>query len=581
MNHYLNTFLSNLKQPFRFRLRKYSAYLMLILLIVFSLLSRSELVQDWENRFQPNFYAFKKSFFESQNKDLPIILVTINDLSLPENMPRSPLNRDWLADLLSQLKLQQPAVIGLNILLDRKSDLNSDLKLAEAFENQTIILRNNHRYPVLKQFSQVSKSSGALNFKFDSSGTLHYICNAPNSCRFPTQFHTEILKAYAKKTKQVIHQKNTNWLKINYFTTHHQKNLNTFNFPVIQADEIEKLPIGALKDKIVLIGTDFPDLYPLYRVPSGNHEMQEIEVIAHTLNSIASNATITAIPFWISLTILLVLLALPSFFTYGNNNWLNAVQTIFIIIFLYLLSAFSFSTFNIEIPFVLPVLLLTILFVNHTGLLHFNEKINRLETEMELKQTKIDFLSNELHSHSLFNELTRLSVLIRQNPTQAREYLVEFAEMLRASLKFGDQLMVPIRNQVEYLKSYINQQQIIFGERLIINFSFDEKLSNFVAPWHIFYPLVENAIKYTEALLKTEDRASTIRMNLELINHQIHFSISNPFHGNLKVASTKTGLKNLKKRLDFAYSSEQYKLESHFDDSIWTSILTIPASKIK
>lgn len=581
MNHYFNAFLSNLKQPFCFRLRKYSAYLTLILLIVFSLLSQSNLVQDWEDQFQPNFYAFKKSFFKSQSKNLPIVLVTINDLSLPEKMPRAPLDRIWLANLLSQLKSQQPTVIGLNILLDRKSNVNSDLKLAEAFANQTIILRNNHRYPVLKQFSQASKSSGALKFKFDSSGALQYICNAPESCRLQNRFHTEILRAYALTTKQFVYQNNRNWLKVNYFTAGHQKNVDTSSFPVLQADEIGNLPEGALKGKIVLIGTDFPDLYPLYRVPSGNYEMQEIEVIAHALNAIASDQTITAIPFWISLTILLAIFVLLSFFLFGNSIWLNAIQTVFFIIFLFLLSAFSFSAFNIEIPFILPALLVIILFINHAGLLLFNEKISRLETEVQLKQTKIDFLTNELHSHSLFNELSRLSVLIRQNPSQAREYLVEFAEMLRASIKFGDQLMVPIRDQIEYLKSYINQQQIIFGEQLMIEFSIDEKALNFVAPWHVFYPLVENAVKYTGVWLKKENISGTIQMSLELIDDQIQFSISNPFLENITVASTQTGLKNLEKRLEFAYSSQSYKLESDFDESNWISILTIPASKIK
>jgi CHASE2 domain-containing sensor protein len=576
MIQYLNTFLSNLKQPFRFRLWKYNVVLTLTLIIIFSFLNQSILVQDWENRFQPNFFAFKKSFFSIPSAKLPIVLVTISDLSLPDDMPRSPLNRLWLADLLNQLEKQQPAVIGFNILLDRISEFNKDLKLSNAFKNQTIILRNNRRYPVLQQFSDVSESNGALRFKFDSSGTLQYICNVPETCLLPKQFHTEILKAYSKKTKQNFHHLNTNWLKINYASINDQ---NSSAFPMIQANAIEKLPPNALKDKIILVGTDFPDLYPLYRVPSKNYEMQETEVIAHTLESIASELLINKPPFWVLISLALILFFGVTTFIYGNSNWLNAIKTILIIVGLYLLAALSFSIFNIELPFVLPTVLLMVLFINHTGLLHFSEKVSRLETEVQLKQTKIDFLINELHSHNLFNELSRLSVLIRQKPDQAREYLIEFAEMLRASLKFGDQSMVTIQDQVEYLKSYIKQQQLIFGERLMIHFSIEKGLENLTAPWHAFYPLVENAVKYTEILIKTENINCTIQMALTLTDDQIHFSVSNPFASHLKVASTHTGLKNLEKRLEMTYLSHQFKLASHSEEGIWTAKLSIPALK--
>jgi CHASE2 domain-containing sensor protein len=577
MIQYLNTFLSNLKQPFRFRLWKYNLVLTLTLIIIFAFLNQSILVQDWENRFQPNFFAFKKSFFSIPSAKLPIVLVTISDLSLPNDMPRSPLNRLWLADLVNQLKKQQPAVIGLNILLDRTSEFNNDLKLSFAIKDQTIILRNNRRYPVLQQFSEVSESNGALRFKFDSSGTLQYICNAPETCLLPKQFHTEILKTYSKKTNQNFHHLNTNWLKINYASINDQ---NSSAFPIIQANAIEKLPPNALKDKIILVGTDFPDLYPLYRVPSKNYEMQETEVVAHTLESIASDLVINKPPFWVSISLALILLFGVTTFIYGNSNWLNAIKTILIIVGLYLLAALSFSIFNIELPFVLPTALLVVLFINHTGLLHFSEKVSRLETEVQLKQTKIDFLINELHSHNLFNELSRLSVLIRQKPDQAREYLIEFAEMLRASLKFGDQSMVPIWDQVAYLKSYIKQQQLIFGERLIFHFSIDEHIKNLTAPWHVFFPLAENAIKYTEILIKTNDITCTVQMDLKLVNDQIQFSISNPFASYLKVASTKTGIKNLEKRLGMAYLAHQFKLESQSENGIWTAKLCIPAVKL-
>lgn len=576
MNQDLNTFLSNLKQPFRFRLWKYNVVLALTLIIFFAFLNQSILVNDWENRFQPNFFEFKKSFFPIPSAKLPIVLVTISDSSLPDDMPRSPLNRLWLADLLTQIKKQEPAVVGLNVLLDRISKFNMDAALANALKGQTTILRNNRRYPILPQFSEVVASEGALGFKFDSSGTLQYVCNAPDTCLLQKQFHTEILKAYGEKTNQSFPHINTDWLKINYAAINEQ---HISAFPIIQANAIGKLPPKALKDKIILVGTDFPDLYPLYRVPSENHEMQEVEVIAHTLESITSANVISKPPFWMSICIALLLFLGITTFIYGNSNWLNIIKTVLIIAAFYIVAALSFSISNIELPFVLPTLLLIVLLINHTGLLHFSEKVNRLETEVQLKQTKIDFLINELHSHNLFNELSRLSVLIRQKPDQAREYLVEFAEMLRASLKFGDQSMVTIQDQVEYLKSYIKQQQLIFGERLMIHFSIEKGLENLTAPWHAFYPLVENAVKYTEILIKTENINCTIQMALKSTDDQIHFSVSNPFASHLKVASTHTGLKNLEKRLEMTYLSHQFKLVSHSEEGIWTAKLSIPALK--
>jgi len=333
---------------------------------------------------------------------------------------------------------------------------------------------------------------------------------------------------------------------------------------------------------LVLVGTGLPDLYPLVRTPLGNQPfLFETEVIAQAVSMIEENRELYRIPgAWVTVFLVLVMLLFSAILFYFG---LVPVLSAFILFAagFYLLNASLFAFYNLELPFITP---LTILFVCQIGLMVHHlirERFILLETRLQLKQTKIDFLTNELHSHHLFNELTRLSVMIRQNPALAREYLVEFADMLRASLKYGDQEKVKLQEQINYLKAYIRQQEIIYGDKLLFQLESKGECDLVEAPWHIFYPLLENAVKYSEEYLRVTGKESALIQALLVRQGSfLDFTVSNPFRKDVHPKhSTKTGLRNLQERLAWSYPEGGFSLnidKSKIQEE-WSVTLRIPA----
>ncbi len=575
--------LSNITYSGRVRLLGFLIGCALICSLASVFLLNTNLIRDWENRFQAQFYLWRMYFSEPVASKLPLVLVLIDDHSLPVDSARSPINRSWLADLLQSVSEHKPTLVGMNILLDRPGKEAADQKLRNAIAKAgNVILRTDPFYPVYPEFDKAALDKGTLKFRLDSSDTLQEVCSGEVSCQNPNIFFKKILDYYqfAKGVRLDIIIPDQPWLKINFGIT--SQNINGFkitNFPVLRAHEVKYLPEDAFEGKIVLIGTGFPDLYPLYRIPLSEPELmlQETEVIAQVLNMIAGDNYLKSLDeFWVGilmfgLMLLVTLVLIFRGFIMGLMTSLVAVMALFAV------AGWAFAFHNIELPFVLPTTIL--MFFTITGILigSVQERFFRLSAELNLKQAKIDFLTNELHSHHLFNEFSRLSVMIQHDPKSAKEYLVEFAEMLRSSLKYGDQVMVPVGIQIEYLKSYLKQQQMIFQEKMVFNFAKADNIDSLQVPWHTFFPLIENAVKYTEALIKLRslDKA-TIEIHLELAKNTLEFTVINPFSPDVQTASSKTGLKNLRERLALAYPNGGYLLDFSHDDHIWKAELRLP-----
>ncbi|MCP4756368.1 MAG: CHASE2 domain-containing protein [Proteobacteria bacterium] len=546
-------------------------------------LQSTALVEDWETRFQSNHYLLRSVFSQPEAASIPLVLVLIDDNSLPEGTTRSPIDRRFMARLISKLADHEPATIGVDILFDRPGKETHDRELASAIEKAgNVVLRSDPYYPALRRFSKAALDQGTVRFRLDSSGTLQEICNSPLTCQSSRMFHRNIWNRYrttiGRKKSDGIFE--SSWLKINFEPVSQDSSSHkTLNYPIIRASDVVDLPEHSLRGKLVLVGTGFLDLYPLYRTPVsfGDPSLQETEILAQVLHMMAGDNYLEKVPgVWIGLSLALVLFALSFILVYvGALSGLLISLVSMAGIFVLAGSAFAFG--NLEVPTVLPILLIAVFTVSGLVFQTVQEKFRRLETEIQLKQSKIDFLTNELHSHHLFNEFSRLSVMIRQNPESARDYLVEFAEMLRASLKYGDQTRVPVDKQLEYLQAYIRQQQIVYQKRLEIEMTAEGDWEDIGAPWHVFFPLLENAVKHSEGLLrKSPDATLTIIATLTRSHEAIVFSVQNPFDKEIEVPSSRTGLKNLKERLEWSYPKGGFKLEHSQKDRDWTARLQLP-----
>ena len=111
----------------------------------------------------------------------------------------------------------------------------------------------------------------------------------------------------------------------------------------------------------------------------------------------------------------------------------------------------------------------------------------------ELSKAQLDALRRQLEPHFLFNTLSAISGLVKENET-AVEMIAELSDLLRRVLETSDKQLVPLAEEVSFLESYIKLQAMRFGDRLKVTVNIPIELYGALVPQLVLQPLVENAI---------------------------------------------------------------------------------------
>jgi LytS/YehU family sensor histidine kinase len=77
-----------------------------------------------------------------------------------------------------------------------------------------------------------------------------------------------------------------------------------------------------------------------------------------------------------------------------------------------------------------------------------------------------------------------------------RELIAKLADTFRFGLRSSESETVPLREEINFLKTYLELEKQRFGDRLNPVFQIDENLMNVPVPPMLLQPLVENAIKH-------------------------------------------------------------------------------------
>jgi hypothetical protein len=118
------------------------------------------------------------------------------------------------------------------------------------------------------------------------------------------------------------------------------------------------------------------------------------------------------------------------------------------------------------------------------------------EKEEELRNARISSLMQQIRPHFIYNTLTSIYVLCRDNPTMAMQVVQDFTAYLQANFTaIAATEPIPFPEELRHTKSYLAVESIRYGERLSV--AFDTKHTAFRLPALTLQPIVENAVKHS------------------------------------------------------------------------------------
>jgi sensor histidine kinase YesM len=203
----------------------------------------------------------------------------------------------------------------------------------------------------------------------------------------------------------------------------------------------------------------------------------------------------------------------------------------------------------------------------------YNRQTLQLEkTRSNQLETELKYLRAQYHPHFLFNALNTIYFRIDEQNTDAKNTVELLSKLLRYQL-YNMEEKVAISQEINFIQTYIQFQQLRMTKRLEINTYFDDALNQQKIYPLIYQPFLENAFKYVGG-------EYWINLQLAFYDGQILFSLENSLPEQLPESKKTTfgiGIENIKRRLALLYP-DQHQLNIRQGERTFIVELVLPKS---
>lgn len=119
-----------------------------------------------------------------------------------------------------------------------------------------------------------------------------------------------------------------------------------------------------------------------------------------------------------------------------------------------------------------------------------------VQLRAQLADARLDALRMQLNPHFLFNTLHAVSALVDRDPAGVRRMITRLSELLRHTIESRGSDEVPLRDELDFLRRYIEIMEVRFQGRLRVDTAIDGALLEALVPNLILQPIVENALEH-------------------------------------------------------------------------------------
>ncbi len=208
----------------------------------------------------------------------------------------------------------------------------------------------------------------------------------------------------------------------------------------------------------------------------------------------------------------------------------------------------------------IPALIYMIQFAMFHAYEYYISNQRKIRNEIELKnvalKSELSAIKAQLNPHFLYNVFNTINASIPKEMESTREMVADLSDLFRYQLRASREDLVPLRDELDFVRKYLDLEQKRFEDRLQISIAVDKNLLHRQIPPMLLQPLVENSVKHGIAPLTEGGHIDIIIEEKE--KGILSFTIKDTGVGvkdKTVVMQTGVGLSNTQKRLEKMYNS--------------------------
>jgi len=194
------------------------------------------------------------------------------------------------------------------------------------------------------------------------------------------------------------------------------------------------------------------------------------------------------------------------------------------------------------------------------------------QSDAEQSRSELNLLQSQLSPHFLFNTLNNLYGLSLTDHQKIPPLLLKLSELLRYSVYDASEVYVSLKDEVSYIRNYIEFEKIRIGDRLMLTTDIEVMIDPEIkiAPM-LLIVFIENAFKHSKNTAAPE---IFVDIALKVWGNSILFSVKNSYGKEEKEnymlhKSGGVGLPNVNKRLQLLYPGA-HDLNVRTDEMFYT-----------
>lgn len=243
----------------------------------------------------------------------------------------------------------------------------------------------------------------------------------------------------------------------------------------------------------------------------------------------------------------------------ANNRWPDQLKSLLIVVH----PPFWKSWWFMAIAGVLFLAIALMLYRIRVGRLREKLSLDKQMAEYEMKA-----LHAQMNPHFIFNALNSIrEMILHEDNRNASRYLSRFARLIRLNLEHSRQTFITLRQNNEYLESYLEMEQLRFSDfayKIVTSPEADLEIDEIRLAPMLIQPLVENAIWHG---LHPKDRDKQLliqfylaegRLICEIEDNGIGIRQSLQNKDQTKSVHRSMGIANIRQRI--AVLNEKYKM---------------------